>query len=78
MTSNNVSVPTTFLETRDKVMDFFNQGALAHRTASSQEEWDTLWGEVLKKHGLMEDTDMTSLVYTSEEDRDRPQFTVIH
>lgn len=61
-----------------EAMDFFNQGALAHRVASSQEEWEKLWLEVLKKHGLHTDADMTSLVYVAEEDRETSTMRVIH
>ena len=61
-----------------ELQDFVNQGALAHRNASSHEEWAVLWGEVLKKHNLQNDSDLSSLVFTPEEDRDGPALKVIH
>ena len=79
MTKENVSVPMTFMEARDASMNFFNQGTLAHSLASSQEEWEKLWLEVLTKHGLDGDVDMRSLAYVAKEDvSDKPAFKVIH
>jgi hypothetical protein len=77
MTQENVSVPTTFFDMQRNLHDFLNQCALAHRTASSQEEWEVLLLEVLKKHDLQDDPGMTTLAYTPEDD-DRPVLKVIH
>jgi hypothetical protein len=70
MNATEVMVPMSFLEMQKNAMEFFNQGAAAHRASSSQEEWETLWLKVLTKHGLENDTDMTSLVFTPAEDHD--------
>jgi len=79
MNNDNVSVPMTFMEARAASMDFFNQGTLAHKLASSQEEWDKLWLDVLTKHGLQGDADMRALAYVSEEDASsRPAMSVVH
>ena len=72
------SVPKSFFDMQRECQDFINQGALAHRTASSQEEWELLWNEVLKANGLQNDTDMQSLVYTDAEDQERQPLKVIH
>lgn len=77
MTKENVSVPMTFNEARNASMDFFNQGSLAHRIASSQEEWEVLWLDILTKHNLHEDADMRALAYVSEDDAVSP-LKVIH
>lgn len=74
----SVSVPKAFFQMQRELQDFVNQGALAHRTASSQEEWEVLWMEVLKANGLEEDAGLNSLVYTSEEDSGGPALKVIH
>ena len=72
------SVPKSFFDMQRECQDFINQGALAHRVASSQEEWELLWFEVLKKNGLQDNTDMKSLVYTDDEDQERQPLKVIH
>lgn len=63
---------------RHELQDFINQGALAHRTASCHEEWEELWLKVLEKHGLQDDTDISTLAYTPEEDRGCATLKVIH
>lgn len=72
------SVPKSFFDMQRECQDFINQGALAHRMASSQEEWELLWNEVLKKNGLDGDVDMQSLVYTDVDDQEREPLKVIH
>ena len=72
------SVPKSFFDMQRECQDFINQGALAHRVASSQEEWEPLWMEVLIKHGLQDDTDLNSLVYIDDEEKERPALKVIH
>lgn len=59
-----------FLKMKAELQDFVNQGALAHRTASSQEEWETLWGMVLTKNNMQDQEELSALVFTAEEDRD--------
>ena len=72
------SVPKSFFDMQRECQDFINQGALAHRVASSQEEWEPLWMEVLKKNGLQGDTDLASLTFTDEEEGDQHTLKVIH
>ena len=78
MNKENVSVPMTFMEAKNASMDFFNQGALAHSLASSQEEWDKLWLDVLTKHNLQDDVDMRSLAFTDKGADEAPTLKVIH
>jgi hypothetical protein len=66
-----------FATSKAELQDFVNQGALAHRTASSQEEWENLWGMVLTKHNMQGVEGLVALVYTAEEDR-TPALHVIN
>lgn len=73
-----VSDKEYFLDYKRELQDYINQCSLAHSLASSQEEWEVLFEEVLKKHNLQDHEGLTSLLHTPEEERSEPSLKVVH